>query len=231
MRSGRIGQPFLFPFPNGTSTNVVNQGRLSASGAGVFLALNPTVNAANSGTIEATSSATVDIGGFQTTRFMNTGVVRAESGGRVLILDQTVISNLISGTLTGGSWRVGPGGLIDFQLATARVMVNAADIQLSGLNSNFPDLAPLHNNRGSFSLSGGRTFQTVQGFENVGLLSVGLTSRLDVFESLLLSPASVIALEVSAGDSFGQILAAQAATLAGTLRITSIGAPDYALWD
>ena len=150
-------------FLEGTGV-IVNQGRIAADLAGESLVIN--------------------LDGFT-----NTGTVEAIGGG-ILQLDSRP-TNLVDGTLTGGTWRVTDGSTLIFPGAAtvSPIVTNAASLVLDGANarllqgtSTAPGLAGLTTNAaaGRLTLRQGHQLTTVAGLENAGQISLESGSRLAV---------------------------------------------------
>lgn len=228
--SGPVGYSFddNNPTPN---TNLNNQGSILADGSGNVLSLVATLGNLNSGSITATNGAIVEFAAVRTnTRLTNNGTIRAESGGSVTFGAPSVLGNVSGHTLNGGVWRVGPGGTIDFQAASATITTNASDVELSGATSQFADLDTLQINTGTFSLKNGRLFHTNQGFQNSGSLIIGINASLDVSTLLSLTPSSMLFIEIAADGSLGHANAISG-TLAGMLTIFAEDLQNFRLGD
>lgn len=67
--------------------------------------------------------------------FNNTGVVNVNSG--TLSAASTSVTQYANDTLTGGVWRVSAGAVITLPVTGTGVVINQADITLSGAGSVF----------------------------------------------------------------------------------------------
>lgn len=112
----------------------------------------------------------------------NTGTVSVKSAG-ALTLGRS--SNLVNGTLTGGTWEVSNGSsLTDSSLVigTGQISVNNASIQLAGRRTSFQQLDNLRTNNGALSITDGRNF-TALDFTNNGTLTVSAGSSVTIAKS------------------------------------------------
>ena len=185
--SGGGGQSLLFAndvgpgavLTLGSKFNVVHAGRsasLSSSG-------NPANAIVNQGLLTAAfSGGILNING---NRFTNTGTVLVSNGDSLVIGATTKFTNFAGGTLTGGTYRVSGGSLL--QLANdALIGINDADITLSGAGSLIRSLNTSNNQQvaldatlatigsaGALRLLNGRAFTAVSGFTDNGLLELG----------------------------------------------------------
>jgi autotransporter-associated beta strand protein len=131
----------------------------------------PTLN--NYGTLRK-SADTGDIGiSFD---MNNIGTVDVQSGG---LSFQDVVTQLAGGTLTGGTWNVRSNAQLDFDLG-GYITTNQGNVTLDGPGSTFYEIDPLADNRGGFSVLGGRNFTTFGNLANSGALTVGAGSYFSV---------------------------------------------------
>jgi hypothetical protein len=158
---------------------IVNDGRINVSG-GKLVDYGPLIN--NGAIIVSggifTISGTLPLGAGA---FTNTGVITVDGG--VLSVQYATFTNLSDGALTGGSYEVDAGSVI--QLANnARILVDNADITLSGAGSSIQSLNYVNTQieidstlttisaAGTLSILGGRDFTTASTFTNNGILQV-----------------------------------------------------------
>jgi len=120
---------------------LVNQGTVSAQTANK--------------TLTVTGGTLTNSGTFQATN----GVLEVDTGGNAL-------TNLSAGKLTGGTWRVVSPGTLTFDGST--ITTNAANVILDGVSSTFQEINGFTTNSGTFTVSGGRTFNTAANFTNTG---------------------------------------------------------------
>jgi len=137
------------------------------------------------------SGGTLEILGGSVT---NNGTFQANAGS-TLIVENTTFTNFSGNTLTGGTYIVNgeagsPGTLQISTLGSTggEIVNNVASIVLNGPNSNFVDaagldaLSKLANNTatGSFTISGGRNFNTAGDFNNAGSVTIGTGSTMQI---------------------------------------------------
>jgi len=123
----------------------------------------------------------------------NTGTLEATGGGDLYVGD--ALTNLASGTLTGGNYDVYANSTIDF--GTASITTNAANILLSGSGGTLNGLNSLTSNSGSLTISSGDSFAPADALTNAGSLIVGLGGNLS--PAIALTNTGTLA--VSAGGS------------------------------
>lgn len=118
-------------------------------------------------------SGGVGVTDIQDIRFINSGTLRIESG-TVRIQDPTAV---VGDRLTGGTWSIGGGSTLDFP--GANIMINEAEVELTGPGAMFAAIEGLTTNEaaGRFAVSGGRDFTTVTDFTNNGTLAVGAATE------------------------------------------------------
>ena len=115
--------------------------------------------------------------------FTSSGTVNV-SGGRTLTLSEVAVTDLVGGTLSGGSYNLDGTWKFD----GAAITTNAAAIVLSGTGARIIDelnadaLALLAANAadGSFTIQNGRNLATAADFANAGQVTVGDSSVLTV---------------------------------------------------
>ena len=179
---GGTGSVVFGASPN---NSIINNGGTLTLGSGIAVRGNTGYfqgTIANNGTVSAdVSGGTLTFNSTVT----NIGTVEARNGATVVLTSAT---NLVSGTLTGGTWKA-------FDNSTLRlpgaVTTNNAAILLDGGNSNLyvgtsgttDALAGLSTNAadGSLTFTGGRNFTSaVLPFTNRGLLTIGSGSTFNV---------------------------------------------------
>lgn len=149
------------------------------------------------------SGRTLLLNGTSTT---NTGTFEARNGGLLSLGGE--LTNLSNGTLSGGVWKIGSGSSI--KLSSGVVNTNAATMILDGAGSNFltasnsDALTGLAVNAptGNLQILNGRNFTTLNGFTNLGQLTIGSGSSFNL--PLALNPPAIF-------DNSGT------ATISGTL--------------
>jgi len=139
-----------------------------ATGSNLGTVGNTTGSIVNNGVISSpVSGVTLTIAGT----FTNNGTIQASNGGNVTISSPSLLTNLDSGTLVGGTWNVFAGSTLN--LPSTSITANAANVQLSGTGSNFTALNTLASNTGTLTVAGGRIFTTSAPLlTNDGLLAI-----------------------------------------------------------
>jgi len=132
---------------------------------------------ANLSTIGSTGSLTLGVDANFTTagNFTNSGKLTVNSGSTFSVAG--TLSNLSSGTLTGGTYTV--GGTLQLTAANGGITTNAANLTLTGKTAKILDgttnaLAGFNNNTGSLTLTNGATLTTATtgNFSNSGTVTV-----------------------------------------------------------
>ena len=105
-----------------------------------------------SGTLLASGGSTISLSGGTLT---NTGSVLAQTNGKILSASTEVVTNLVAGTLTGGTWAaIGSGATL--ALGSGTIATDAATLTLSGVGSSIR------------SAAGNRTLETTLAKINAG---------------------------------------------------------------
>ena len=107
--------------------------------------------------------------------FDNQGLVTVSSG--TLTLADVAQHPTGSNTLAAGSWEVKAGATLNI-LSGGDIVINQAQVSLSGVGSTFAKINMLADNQGSFSILDGRSFTTAGDLLNPGTLTVGAGSVL-----------------------------------------------------
>jgi hypothetical protein len=106
------------------------------------------------------------------------------SGSTFTLTGSNTLTNLASGTLTGGTYTV--GGTLQLTSANGGITTNAATLTLTGTSAKILDgatnaLAGFNNNTGTFTLAGNATLITASSnFTNSGTVDVAKGSTFDV---------------------------------------------------
>jgi hypothetical protein len=167
-----------------------------------------------------TSSSTIS------TPISNLGTVQVTEG--TLNLSSTV--DQVSGTtLTGGTWNsvadAGFEAALSFNGQTNLNTVGvAANVTINGVNSSFPALSALSAIKGSYSLLGGKSFNSVGAVTDSGKLTLGAGSTLAVKGAFTETAIGQIATQIggtNAAPTIGAISATGPISLAGSLAVTS----------
>jgi hypothetical protein len=151
-------------------------------------------------------------------QWTNAGVVEVQRGGRALIRPER-LSNLTGTTLTGGTWQVDDGGILDF--GSALIETNGADVQLSGA-ATFNALRSLRANTGRLTLLEGRDFTSLGDVANSGSLTLGPQSTFTVTGAFLQSDLGDLTFLLQYGapsDSAGLLRVLGTAGLGGELAV------------
>ena len=202
-------------------------GVINANISGLTLTVDPAVGGlTNAGLMEAGAGGTLFLSGNFGQPFTNRSEFRVNDSGTINA-SRGIITNLVNGTLTGGTYRV-------FSTTTAattlsfggdNITTNAATVVLSGVNSVFADLGTLSDNRGSLSLLGLREFTTVGALSNEGTLVFGAGSTLHTSGALTASGTSILAFTVGGtstqgAQSPGVLQVSGAAAVSGNLTVS-----------
>jgi RHS repeat-associated protein len=149
----------------------------------------------------------------------NTGVIEADSG--TLDLEPTSLTQLSSGTLSGGAWNALHGATLDFPNGTA-ITTSAADITLGGVGARISGISTLASNSGSFTVTDGTSFTTAGDSTNSGALTVGAGSTLTVSGNFTQSSAATLHEQIGGAPGsglFGKVAVTKTANLAGTFSL------------
>jgi fibronectin-binding autotransporter adhesin len=146
----------------------------------------PSTNALiNLATISSTGSLTLaDNANFTAAgNFTNDDRLIVNSGSSFALTGSNVLTNLASGTLTGGSYTV--GGTLQLTSANGGITTNAATLTLTGTSAKILDgttnaLAGFNNNTGSLTLSADAVVATANNFTNSGTVDVAKGSTFTV---------------------------------------------------
>ena len=151
----------------------------------------------NAGLVSAqTAGMTIQIAGY----FNNASVVEARNGGAVRF--SFTPTNLLNGTLTGGTWQVFDNSSIAFDQGA--ITVNAATILLNGAGASIPALSGLSSNRQRLGLSNGADLSlSSANLANSGSITVDRSSVLRLGASLSFSGGT---LDLGGGLSFNNII-------------------------
>ncbi len=183
-------------------------------------------------------------GGLVEGQFINDGTIAADGGGTITVavplsnqgtvsasngstLNLENVSNLSSGTLTGGTWQATAGGNLEVnQFSPSGTIVTNNAVLVLGANSAIDNLSSgagyvygLTRNgaTGSLTLNSGGTVSTFGGaFTNDGTLNLGAGTTLAT--GSFTQPADgTLAVQLATPTSFGAVTAAGTASVAGAL--------------
>ncbi len=169
---------------NGIETDSAN---VTLSGTGTFKNTTAGSNAnalVNLNTIGSTGALTLSSNANFTTvgNFTNSGKLTINSGSTFGVTG--TLSNLSSGTLTGGTYTV--GGTLQLASANGGITTNAATLTLTGTSAKILDgssnaLSTFNNNTGTFALASAATLTTASSnFTNAGTVTVAKGTTLTV---------------------------------------------------
>jgi len=134
----------------------------------------------STGTFTLADDANFTAGG----NFTNDNKLTVNSGSTFALTGTNVLTNLASGTLTGGIYTV--GGTLQLTSANGGITTNAATLTLTGTSAEILDgttnaLASFNNNTGSFTLSGDAKLTVASSsFTNTGTVDVAKGSTFTV---------------------------------------------------
>ena len=168
----------------------------------------------NNGTVNANSSGNTLLLETNGVAYSNNGIYEAGNGGA---MDVTSLSNISSGTLTGGTYQVNSNSTMILPTA---ITTNAATIILNGTNTTFAAISTLTANTGTFKLENGATFTTAGNLTNSGTISLD-PSTLNITGNLVLNSSSILNIGLSGTQAgqFDTINITGSATLAGILSL------------
>jgi fibronectin-binding autotransporter adhesin len=116
--------------------------------------------------------------------FTNNNKLTIDSGSTFTLAGSNLLTNLASGTLTGGTYTV--GGTLQLTSANGGITTNAANLTLTGTTAKILDgttnaLAGFNNNTGTFALASGATLTTASSnFTNSGTVTIAKGTTLTV---------------------------------------------------
>lgn len=161
-----------------------NQGSLSVAGGTIYGEGYAGFLFNNTGTVTNNGANVLYLGDASTDTITNLGsLVQNGSGGIYLGYSGAAISNLISNTLTGGSWSALGGGTITFQETTNAIVTNDATLILSGAGSEIRTETgslstyqtveqTLTTNNGTLEVLGNRNFAATNPIANNGTIAL-----------------------------------------------------------
>ncbi|MFZ0816799.1 MAG: S-layer family protein [Candidatus Sulfotelmatobacter sp.] len=140
----------------------------------------------NLNSISSTGSFTLADGANFTTmgNFTNGNKLTVDAGSIFALTGSNVLTNLASGTLTGGTYTV--GGTLQLTSANGGITTNAATLTVTGTTAQILDgttnaLAGFDNNTGSFTLSGLATLADASNtFNNSGTVDIAKGSTITI---------------------------------------------------
>lgn len=171
----------------GTNGIEIDAANITMDGSGTIKNTTSGANAnalLNFNTISSTGAFTLGSNANFTTigNFTNSGKLTINSGSTFSVAG--TLSNLSSGTLTGGTYTV--GGTLQLASANGGITTNAASLTLTGTTAKILDgtsnaLSTLNNNTGSLTLSSNAVLTTAaSNFTNSGTVTVSKGSTLTV---------------------------------------------------
>jgi hypothetical protein len=156
-----------------SSTLTLEGGTINSNGVNALLNLNK-----NTKTLTLANNANFTTAG----NFTNSGKLTVNSGSTFSVAG--TLSNLSSGTLTGGTYTV--GGTVQLASANGGITTNAATLTLTGTSAKILDgtsnaLSTFNNNTGTFTLASSATLTTASSnFTNAGTVVVSKGTTLTV---------------------------------------------------
>jgi fibronectin-binding autotransporter adhesin len=164
----------------------------------------------NQGTIDAdTAGGTITVG-LGSDPLTNTGTLEAANGGTLSVVNaSSTLTNLSSGTLTGGSYAVYAKSSLNF--GTASIITNTANVLLSGSGATFTALNSLTTNSGTLAIAGGSNFAPTNALTNTGALTIGAGGTLTVPALSLIGGSTTLS---PSGNALVGTLSISKATLA-----------------
>ncbi|QVL34257.1 PEP-CTERM sorting domain-containing protein [Telmatocola sphagniphila] len=155
---------------------VIIQSASTTGNVGNYYNFNGTGNLTSAALIQASNSGS-QININPTGSFTNNGTLVASNGGTINLVSGTTLTNLASGTLTGGSYVVQGSSTMNFNGRTISTLGAGTSVTLDGSNSVFAAINTLTASSGNFKITNSRNF-TVSGgtFTNNGTLEVGANS-------------------------------------------------------
>jgi hypothetical protein len=192
------------------NSNLTQESSHTISGAGLVSVDSFT----NNGTVDANANGSTLLLETNGAAYTNNGSFEASGGGT---LDVTNLTNLATGTLTGGTYQVNSSSTM---ILPGTITTNAATIILSGTNSSFTAINALTSNTGTFKLENGATFTTAGNFANSGTIALD-PSTLNITGNLTLTNSSVLNIGLSGTQSgqYDSIDVTGSAVLGGTLSL------------
>jgi hypothetical protein len=161
----------------GLIQTITNQGTINANvpvgASGLLLMVGRNVGAVtNSGTFEASNGGELQATGFQS--FDNPGTLTAAAKSTIDITNSGSFLNLVSGTLTGGTYKVAGTLQIPGDITTndARITLTGPASQILNPNTNAPAGFVTNGSKGSFTLAGGQSFTSAGTFTNQGAITI-----------------------------------------------------------
>ncbi len=147
------------------------------------------------------------------------GTVEATGGGTLTM--NPAPKNLVSGTLTGGTWIVGAGSSMSLG---ANITTDAANIMLNGPGATLSSLSSLTKiaSTGSLELQGGASFTTAGNLDDAGTIDLpaGTLNVKGAYTQESTGTYDVSIGGLSAGTQFGQLNVTGLGTLNGTLSVS-----------
>jgi hypothetical protein len=163
----------------GSVLNIPSGQTLLARAAGHTLrgSFNNTLNNHGTFVVDTTSTITVQSNPSFLFTFNNPGHVRVENGTFRADASTAAVTQRAGTTLTGGTWEVFDGAVLDFA-GGSNITTNQGTVILRGPSSTFARINTLADNQGRFEIHEGRNFTTVGDLANSGQVVVGAGSTL-----------------------------------------------------
>jgi hypothetical protein len=176
-QSGIIGQTAFI----GGTTKLINNGTISADGAGGSITIETTSTAPdsvnNAGTLEAANGGTLIV----MSNVANSGTFEAFNGSSVAMQTGDLLANDSAGVLSGGAYialATGDGATVTLQGGAINEIAASTEIELSGPGSvvqfvTTPIEATLTFNDGTLAILNNRNYTNTNSLENGGTLQIG----------------------------------------------------------
>jgi hypothetical protein len=200
---------------SGAALNIAGDGDLAGGGAINVL-----------GKLRKTSGTGLSVVNVAVT---SSGTVEVDRGTLQFIAP---ISQIVSGTLTGGVWQAVSSATTEATLslgASINKIGISAYVSLTGPNSTIPSLAGLATIAGSLNLYGGATFTTAAGLTSSGKMSLSPTSTLTVNGAFAQTSTAQITFTGTGASTIGKIKTTGSAVLAGKLVVAWAGTTKPAI--
>jgi hypothetical protein len=144
----------------------------------------------------------------------NSGTLNILGGS--LALDGNRVVQMVGGTLAGGTWNIQNGSAL--HLINSIILINNANISLSGLGAAFNALNLLSLNNGSLTVSNASVALQSNGaqFTNDGAITLSEGGSLTILGKVILHASSTLNVTFDSASVFGRLIATGALEVAGT---------------
>jgi hypothetical protein len=161
------------------------------------------------------------------TTFTNNGTVEAINGGRLSFVTGVAVTNLVSNTLTNGTWITLDNSSITFPSGSLRARINSATVVVSG-TSSFLLMSAMNYNLRSFEVRGPASF-AISPFggtlNNSGTITVGPGATLALTGRFIQHPSGqfVVQTDGPGASDIGRMDMSADAVLGGGVTVASVG--------